>query len=209
MLWKFEDEPTPEIPSNVMVKKWFPQNDILANPNVVLFIGHGGLFGTSEAAYHGVPLLVIPFFGDQFRNAFRVKKSGYGNFLYYHEITEEVLTKAIKDIISTKAYTIKAKETSAIFKENLVEPMQEAMFWIEYVAKFRGAKHLKSHAVHMSWFSYLLLDIALVNAIIGLVALHLFAGFCCLVYFFYLRKRTRDEDPKDESLLTVNDEKSN
>lgn len=48
--------------------------------------------------------------------------------------------------------------------------MDEAMFWIEHVAKFNGAKHLKSHAVHMSWFTYLMLDIVIVNALIGLMA---------------------------------------
>lgn len=62
----------------------------------------------------------------------------------------------------------KAKETSAIFKDNLVHPMEEAMFWIEHVAKFKGAKHLKSHAVNMNWFQYLLLDILLVNVAIVL-----------------------------------------
>lgn len=49
VLWKFEDESLPGIPSNVMVRKWLPQNDILAHPNMVLFISHGGLFGTSES----------------------------------------------------------------------------------------------------------------------------------------------------------------
>lgn len=63
----------------------------------------------------------------------------------------------------------KAKQTSAIFKDNIVHPMEEAMFWIEHVAKFKGAKHLKSHAANMSWFTYLLLDVLLVNILAGLV----------------------------------------
>lgn len=52
-------------PSNIMVKKWMPQSDILAHPHVILFISHGGLFGTIEAIYSGIPLLFIPIYGDR------------------------------------------------------------------------------------------------------------------------------------------------
>ena len=146
-----------------MIQNWMPQNDILGHPNVILLISHGGMFGTTESLYHGVPLLLIPFFGDQFRNAHRISVAGYGRMLNHREITEETFTAAITELVSNKEYLAKAKETSAVFKDNIVQPMDEAMYWIEYVAKFKGAKHLKSHAVHMCWFSYLLLDVILVN----------------------------------------------
>lgn len=49
------------------------------------------------------------------------------------------------------------KEMFTIRCDNLVNPMDAAMFWIEYVCQHKRAKHLKSHAINMSWLSYLLL----------------------------------------------------
>lgn len=180
VLWKFEDKSLINVPSNVMIRDWMPQSDVLAHPNVILFISHGGMLGTMESLYHGVPMLLIPFFSDQFQNAYRISKSGYGEFLNNREVTEESLPKAIFNILSNEAYLNKAKHTSAVFKYNLMQPMHEAMFWIEHVAKFKGAKHLKSNAVHMSWFSYLLLDVILVN---------LLAVFAILFVLYILVKR--------------------
>lgn len=64
VLWKFETDDLPNLPPNVMVQKWLPQSDVLAHPKVVLFIAHGGLFGTIEASYRGVPTLFIPFYAE-------------------------------------------------------------------------------------------------------------------------------------------------
>lgn len=51
VIWKFEDDSMPTVPSNVRIQKWLPQSDIIAHPNVVLLITHGGLFRTN--AYGG------------------------------------------------------------------------------------------------------------------------------------------------------------
>lgn len=88
VVWKYESDTIVDIPSNVLIRKWLPQTDILAHKNVVLFITHGGMFGNFEAIARGVPLLVIPFFADQHRNAFRVVKMGYGKSLNFGDMTK-------------------------------------------------------------------------------------------------------------------------
>lgn len=65
IIWKYENETLPNKPENVMISAWLPQRDILAHPNVKLFISHGGYLGTTEATSEGVPILGIPMFGDQ------------------------------------------------------------------------------------------------------------------------------------------------
>ncbi|KAJ6646775.1 UDP-glucosyltransferase 2, partial [Pseudolycoriella hygida] len=52
VLWKFETT-LPNLPDNVKIGKWLPQDDILAHPNVKLFISHCGKGGITEAKYHG------------------------------------------------------------------------------------------------------------------------------------------------------------
>lgn len=66
VIWKFEDE-SMKAPPNVLIKKWLPQGDILAHPNVILFITHGGklicIFIVLEVSFMDFPL-----FFSRYRN---------------------------------------------------------------------------------------------------------------------------------------------
>jgi len=69
-----------------MIRKWLPQSDILAHKNVVLFITHGGLFGTQEGLYRGVPMLFIPLYGDQVnkKNKNNLRINSISDYLIYN-----------------------------------------------------------------------------------------------------------------------------
>ena len=60
-----------DVPSNVMLSKWLPQNDLLGHKKTRLFIAHGGNNGQMEGLYHGLPMIVMPFGGDQMYSAWR------------------------------------------------------------------------------------------------------------------------------------------
>lgn len=99
VLWKWEDINLPGKPNNVMINKWYPQDDILSNPNVRLFITHGGLLSSTEAVYHGVPIIGIPVFGDQHLNMARAVNNGYGLTIAYSNLTESSILWALNEML--------------------------------------------------------------------------------------------------------------
>ena len=100
VLWKWEEDVLPGQPPNVRLGKWLPQQDILAHPNVKLFITHGGLLSTIETIYHGVPVLAIPIAGDQKLNAERIVNQGFGLKLRFADLTEELLLQTINELLT-------------------------------------------------------------------------------------------------------------
>ncbi|NRQ35406.1 glycosyltransferase family 1 protein [Nonomuraea sp. NN258] len=67
---------TPPAGADVHVVEHFPQPELL--PHARLFLTHGGYNSIREAVLAGVPMVVIPRFGDQPANAERVQRLGLG-----------------------------------------------------------------------------------------------------------------------------------
>ncbi|XP_015838842.1 UDP-glycosyltransferase UGT5-like [Tribolium castaneum] len=178
VLWKWEEEDLPGKSPNVKTAKWLPQQDILAHPNVKLFITHGGLLSTIETIYHGVPILAIPIFGDQKMNARSAVKSGYGVYLAYSEIKEETLTNSINEVLNNQKYKDNVQKRSKLFHDRIVSPLDTAIYWIEYVIRHKGAPHLRVAALDLPWYKYLLLDVI---GVIALVLLSSLLVFCYIV----------------------------
>ena len=86
-------------PDNVFISSWLPQDDILAHPNVKLFISHCGIGSVVEAKYHGVPIIATPLIGDQFGNARKVVNEGWGKVVDLKFTSEEELMSVILEVL--------------------------------------------------------------------------------------------------------------
>ncbi|CAL4087206.1 unnamed protein product, partial [Meganyctiphanes norvegica] len=142
VIWKFEGE-LPGISDNILVRNWLPQQDILAHPNVKLFIGHGGLLGLQEAMYHAKPVIILPIFGDQAKNAKSFKEKGVALALEWSAISEDTIVEAIKEILNNPKYKSSASAVSKIIRDQPETPVERAVFWTEYVIRHKGAPHLR------------------------------------------------------------------
>ncbi|PSN51259.1 hypothetical protein C0J52_11767 [Blattella germanica] len=108
VLWKWETDTLPGQPKNVKLGKWLPQADILAHPNLRIFITHGGLLSTQEALNRGVPVIGIPLFADQDENMKKAELSGYGIIVSFRTLTTESISSAIKEVLENPRYANQA-----------------------------------------------------------------------------------------------------
>ena len=89
ILYKYEKTEVPKnLPKNFIVRSWFPQQDILGHPKVKLFITQGGIQSIEEAVVRMVPMLFVPFFGDQMANAEKCVALGIGEKIHMAEVNE-------------------------------------------------------------------------------------------------------------------------
>lgn len=66
------------------------------------FITHGGWNSIMEGARAGVPMIVIPLFGDQFGNQKRVEQRGIGFGLDKFSLTEQNIYDALDKILNNE-----------------------------------------------------------------------------------------------------------
>ncbi|XP_021045296.1 UDP-glucuronosyltransferase 2B4-like isoform X2 [Mus pahari] len=190
VLWRFEGKKPETLGSNTRLYKWIPQNDLLGHPKTRAFITHGGSNGIYEAIYHGIPVVGIPLFGDQFDNIVRLKTKGAAVRLDFLTMSSTDLHTALKTVTNDPSYKENAMRLSRIHHDQPVKPLDRAVFWIEFVMRHKGAKHLRVAAHDLSWVQYHSLDV--IGFLLACVLTVLFIlTKCCLFCYQKLTKAGR------------------
>lgn len=67
-------------------------------------MGHGGLLGLSESVYVGLPMILVPIYGDQFHNSAAAETRGAAVVVAYDDLTEETLRSALDKVFNDTRY---------------------------------------------------------------------------------------------------------
>ncbi|XP_003265737.1 UDP-glucuronosyltransferase 2B4 isoform X2 [Nomascus leucogenys] len=159
VLWRFDGNKPDTLGPNTRLYKWIPQNDLLGHPKTRAFITHGGANGVYEAIYHGIPMVGVPLFADQPDNIAHMKAKGAAVSLDFNTMSSTDLLNALKTVINDPLYKENAMKLSRIHHDQPVKPLDRAVFWIEFVMRHKGAKHLRVAAHDLTWFQYHSLDV--------------------------------------------------
>lgn len=188
VILKWESDTLPEdLPKNALARKWLPQGDILGNPKTRLFISHCGLGSINEAQYHGVPILAIPLFADQFQNTKVIVAEGWAVPVPFEQLNEPLLSKVLNEMLSNATYTNIVKSKSMRYRDRPMSALDSAVFWVEYVIRHNGARHLKSDAAYMNMFQQNSLDV-IAFLVIVLIVIWKILKFVVVKSFKQLKK---------------------
>ena len=83
-----------------------------------------------------------------------------GKAMDLRTFTSDTLSKTIRKVIEDPSYKQRITQGSEIFRDRKLTPKEVAVSWVEHVIKYGGG-HMRSHALSMQWYEYLMLDIAL------------------------------------------------
>ncbi|KAM9766008.1 UDP-glucuronosyltransferase 2B31-like isoform 1-T2 [Menidia menidia] len=173
VIWSYKGRRPSTLGNNTLVVDWMPQNDLLGHPKVKLFVAHGGTNGVQEAIYHGVPVVGIPLFFDQYDNLLRLEERGAAKTLTVATVDkDDNFLEAIQAVLNEPSYRMNMQRLSRLHRDKPMMPMDSALFWIEFVMRHKGAAHLKAQSYRMPWYSYYSIDVLLF--LTGAVLLMLF-----------------------------------
>uniref|UniRef100_A0AAQ6IRM7 UDP-glucuronosyltransferase n=1 Tax=Anabas testudineus TaxID=64144 RepID=A0AAQ6IRM7_ANATE len=195
VLWRYRGEEPETLGANTRIYNWIPQNDLLGHPKTKAFITHGGTNGIYEAIYHGVPMVGIPMFADQPDNMVHMKSKGAAVILDFNSMKTEDLRDAVNTVINKKSYKENAMHLSSIHRDRPMSPLDEAVFWIEFTMRNKGAKHLRVQAHELTWYQYHSLDVLgfVVTVVLLLILLSIKTCKYCFQMSCNRKRKTKAE----------------
>ncbi|XP_055373696.1 UDP-glucosyltransferase 2-like, partial [Condylostylus longicornis] len=139
------------MPKNLLIKRFFPQRDILAHPNTKLFITHCGGLSIQESIWHGVPFLGLSLFSDQVKNAKDAVQRGIAVQVEFFNLTKQTFEYGIREVLENDKYAKNIKLMSKQFRDTPMKPLETAIWWIEYILRHPNSDYLKLKSLQMNY----------------------------------------------------------
>ncbi|GMR46757.1 hypothetical protein PMAYCL1PPCAC_16952, partial [Pristionchus mayeri] len=155
-IWKYEkpEHKISEGIENLFETTWVPQNDLLYDSRLSLFITHCGQGSTTEATTAGVPLIVIPVLADQKRNA----ATGIVLEKEALERTKE-LADAINEVLENPKYRDNARAVGEMIRSRPFSPRETFVRNMEFLARFGPLRQLDHAGKELNFIQYYIIDV--------------------------------------------------
>ncbi|KAI6178950.1 UDP-glucuronosyltransferase [Aphelenchoides besseyi] len=192
-LVKYEEpnEPLFKKYTNVIVDKWMPQRLILAQKSKLLaFLSHAGMNSISEATYSGVPLIVVPLFADQPRNAEMIRHKKVGVVIEKGNFSAISLNDAIRSVVYDPMYKENAQKLAKLIQAQPLSPEEQLIKYTELAAEFDLHETFSLPGHNLSTFVFYNLDVHFLIFFLPIGLIYIVCYLCCKCY--YLRKLKKD-----------------
>ncbi|XP_067932402.1 2-hydroxyacylsphingosine 1-beta-galactosyltransferase-like [Watersipora subatra] len=162
------------IPSNVYLAQSVPQNSLLAHKNCRLFVTHAGIGSTTEAIYHAVPVITIPFYADQQKNAVKLTKIlKMGVNMNPGSLDSISFKRVIQRVLNDSQFKEKAQEASRTMRNCGEGTADERVMSSVKIAlgtsSFQTRPDSTKHWVHFIKVDILIILVIFVTCLLGVI----------------------------------------
>ncbi|VDN02551.1 unnamed protein product [Thelazia callipaeda] len=159
-IWQYNGPFIRDLPENVFIAEWLPQQDLLGHPKVRAHISHGGLNSVIESVWHGVPVIGYPLTTSGYDNLLRLVTRKVGIMLEKQYLSKDSIQKSVEEI-----YDIKYKTDMLIFQDMVTNvpytELNHSVFWVEFIERHSKVSHSRSAVDELNLLQYFLVDIIL------------------------------------------------
>lgn len=153
-----------------MVTASVAENDVLAHKNITAVVTHGAAKQTQIASQYGIPMLIIPVCGDQYRHSIKCVCSGYAVVLQFADVTTSALSEKLTALLSDRRFSECAKIVSKQTREYHVAPIDDSIHRIKHIAKHKAASnHNNDECTHLDILGALFFVIVVVVKVITIL----------------------------------------
>ncbi|KHJ75958.1 hypothetical protein OESDEN_24423 [Oesophagostomum dentatum] len=180
-IWKYEDDDIlHDVHPNIYTMKWVAQTDLLDDSRMSLFITHGGMNSMLEAMFHGVPMIVVPLFGDQQLNSKNIQRRGIGTLVNRNELNKKTLTEAIQKTLNNKKISREVAFVASLLQGRPQQYRDDIAKWARIIIEHGRMEHLILQSRNLTFVQYYCLDI---------IAFYVGAAIAVIFSFLWLLRR--------------------
>ncbi|CAJ0936264.1 unnamed protein product, partial [Mesorhabditis belari] len=159
-IWKYEEDDILNAPENLILSKWTPQAELLKDSRLSLFVTHGGLASCYESSHSGTPMVIVPLFADQPRNAMMMRRHGAAAQFNKHELgNARKLSETIKNALKDNSYSTNARRLSSLLKSAPFSPKELLVKNVEFVGEFGRLPEMEPFGRKLSFIEYFMIDV--------------------------------------------------
>ncbi|KAA8586876.1 hypothetical protein FQN60_000712 [Etheostoma spectabile] len=108
---------------------------------------------------------------------------GAGKIIQLADVNGHNFEQGINKVLYHDSYRQNMQRLSRLHRDQPIAPMDQAIFWVEYVMRNKGAPHLRTEAYKMPWYAYYCLDVLLLlltaATVLLLSTVAMFRFLCC------------------------------